>query len=111
MDQDVVRYFGLYINYGDPPLTIEGVDLPLYPKSMGIKAAVEGGRSASFEALNQVMCRVTPKFNAEEKAALEAAGREKVWPWFIIADETVLFGQPDSRWYLAGRAVASYEYR
>jgi hypothetical protein len=51
----VFRYFSLYIS--DAILVLEGVDLPLYSKSMSIKAVVEGGRSASLEALSQVMCR------------------------------------------------------
>ena len=72
---------------------------------------MEGGRSASLEVLGQVKCRVTPKFGAKEKAALDSVEGEEAWPWFSVVDDTVLFEQPDSPWFLAGRAVASYECR
>jgi hypothetical protein len=107
--ENTFRYVSLYVS--NAPLTIEGVDLSLYPNSMNIEAVVEGERSVSLGALTRVMCRTTPTFSAEEKALLDSAGMYKMWPWFTVAEETVLFEQPGSPWYFAGRAVASYECR
>jgi hypothetical protein len=47
----------------------------------------------------------------EEKAALRSGGLRRAWPWFKIRDEAVMFDQQESRWFLAGRAIASYECR
>jgi hypothetical protein len=66
-------------------------------------------QSVSLEDLSRIKCRVIPKLSAEEKAAHHSSGLEKVWPWFKITDETVQFKAASSRWFLAGRAVESYE--
>jgi hypothetical protein len=60
-------------------------------------ATNEHGRSLSLETLSKVMCRVVPKFTAEEKAALDATRSEESWPWFTIGDEAVRFTHPSSR--------------
>jgi hypothetical protein len=69
------------------------------------------GHSVSLEELSQVMCRVIPRLSAEEKAALNSTGLERVWPWFKVRDETIIFTKSSSRWFLAGRAIESYECR
>jgi hypothetical protein len=89
-----------------------GVDLPAHPGTITIKAVTNRQRhSVSLEELGQVMCRVVPRLSAEERDALDLAGMEKAWPWFRIRDETISFERASSRWFLAGRAVASYECR
>lgn len=69
------------------------------------------GTVVSMKDLGRIMCRVMPMFSYEERAAMASADVEKVWPWFSIRDEAVLFQKASSRWYLGGRAVASYECR
>lgn len=72
---------------------------------------VDQGRTVSLEELSQVMCRVVPRLSVEEQAAVNASGVEKAWPWFKVGDETISFEQSSSRWFLAGRAIQSYECR
>jgi hypothetical protein len=69
------------------------------------------GQSVSLEELSHIICRVVPKLSVEEKAAFHLSGLEKVWPWFKVSDGTVFFQKPSSRWFLAGRAIESYECR
>jgi hypothetical protein len=89
-----------------------GIDLPTHPETMRIEALVnEEGRSASLEELDRVMCRIVPKLSMEEQAAVNASGQKKAWPWFKVRDETVLFTQSSSRWFLAGRTIQNYECR
>jgi hypothetical protein len=89
-----------------------GVDLPPHPGTVKIEAVVNRqGHSVSLEELGQVMCRVVPKLSAEERVALDLVGMEKAWPWFKVRDETISFERASSRWFLAGRVVASYECR
>jgi hypothetical protein len=64
-----------------------------------------------MEELQRVMCQITPRFSAQEREALELSGQEKVWPWFRFKDQAISFKQSSSRWFLAGRAIASYECR
>jgi hypothetical protein len=68
-------------------------------------------QSVSLEDLRRIKCRVLPKLSTEEKAAYHSNGLEKVWPWFKVEHETVQFEDASSRWFLAGRAVESYECR
>jgi hypothetical protein len=64
-----------------------------------------------LEELEHVMCRVVARISSEEKAALQISRLEKSWPWFKIRDENIMFDLQQSRWFLAGRAIASYECR
>jgi hypothetical protein len=89
-----------------------GIDLPTHPHTIKIEAAMNQRRqSVSLEDLSQIMCRVISRLSAEEKATYHSSGREKVWPWFKVGDDTVQFEDTSSRWFLAGRAVESYECR
>jgi hypothetical protein len=74
-------------------------------------ATNEHGQSLSLEKLSKVMCKIVPKFTVEEKAAWDAPQSEELWPWFTIRDDAVRFTHPSSRWFLGGRAIASYECR
>jgi hypothetical protein len=71
----------------------------------------EQGQSVSLEELDDVMCRVTPRLSPVERAELDSTGLEKASPWFKLKDETILFERSSSRWFLAGKAIASYECR
>jgi hypothetical protein len=89
-----------------------GIKLPADPESIMIEAAVDQqGQSIPLAELDSIMCQVVPRLSVEEKAALDLSGEVKVWPWFRARDETVSFKRSSSRWFLAGRAIASYECR
>ncbi|KAF2827339.1 hypothetical protein CC86DRAFT_405473 [Ophiobolus disseminans] len=92
--------------------TLSGADLPTHPEMIRIEAMVnQQGQSVSLETLDLVMCRVVLELSAEEKAALELMGSQKVLPWFRLKDGAVLLEESSSRWFLAGRSIATYECR
>jgi hypothetical protein len=87
-----------------------GIELPADPESIMIEAAVnQHGQSIPLAELDSITCQVVPRLSVEEKAALYSSGNDKVWPWFRVRDGTVYFKRSSSRWFLAGRAIASYE--
>jgi hypothetical protein len=89
-----------------------GIELPADPESIVIEAAVnQHGQSIPSAELDSIMCQVVPRLSAEEKAALYLFGKDKIWPWFRVRDGMVYFKRSSSRWFLAGRAIASYECR
>jgi hypothetical protein len=86
--------------------------LPADLDSIMIEGVVnQQGQPIPLKELDGIMCQVVPRLSIEEKAALELSGKQKVWPWFRVRDETVFLRRSSSRWFLAGRAIASYECR
>jgi hypothetical protein len=79
---------------------------------MNVEAAIsEQGDLVSWEKLDNIVCQAIPRLSVEEKAAVESGMQNKVWPWFDTHDGAILFEDSTSRWFLAGRAVESYECR
>lgn len=63
------------------------------------------------ESLEHIICKIEPKLSIEEKAAIESGMERRFWPWFAARDGVVHFDEQDSRWFLGGRSVATYECR
>jgi hypothetical protein len=61
--------------------------------------------------LERIVCKITPNISVEEREAVDSGMELKVLPWFAVRDGVVLLEDSNSRWFLGGRAIESYECR
>lgn len=89
-----------------------GINLPARPKTLRVLMAANGkGQSMPLEKLDSIVCRLEPRLNLRNKAAVTIARGRKPWLEFSFKDGIVGVGESDSLWYLTGIAVAAYECR
>ena len=91
---------------------VAGLNIPNRLSAIKIAMAVTvEDRSISLERLDKIMCRITPKTDANEKEAMKGEGEPDELPWFMLRDGTVELEDSSSERFLGGKAIQIFECR